>query len=248
MKLYMRIFSIFVLITTLINLIFSSTSTATSTLQMQAQALASMKIGSTFGIKNSSTTTKTLENPLRLFKLRQEKQLLARVKFMWISSQNPNPNHELNTFNYKVLDINKDNIVVYQVDQNLRKITAKDVNSSKYLMTIKPGDLDLSCNSYMYICTYKEIIREYKKKLRGVNFDLPQQIEKSISKALALNQCLLITNGPFKTLRTVGFLCLDTVEDAVFYQNLISQKILVKANEFYQGQILMVNEVRRSVI
>ena len=54
---------------------------------------------------------------------------------------------------------------------------------------------------------------------------------------------MLITIGSFQDIRDVGFLCTDTKEDAVFYQNFISQKILERVNQNYEGQVLMVNEV-----
>jgi len=238
----MKINKFYLLLVVLCLTTFTSSFRTRTSLQLRAEFAARMEIELKFR-NNDKTNTKTLQNPLRLFKLSNEHKIVARLKFMWVQDNDPNPNSELATFNYKILDITKTDIVVYKADQNSVEFDESKMNSSSYLMTIKVSNIDLPCNGYLYICTYKEMLREYKKKLRGVKFKLPPIVEKQVTSKVAGDLCMLVTIGPFTDISKVGFICADSKEDAVFYQSFISEKILENARQVYQGALQMVNEV-----
>ncbi len=70
----------------LIHISISTSTTTISTFQSYAMIKATTKIESTFRNQVLSST-KTLTNPLRLFKLRSEKQILAKVRYMFEKGQ-----------------------------------------------------------------------------------------------------------------------------------------------------------------
>ena len=59
----------------------------------------------------------------------------------------------------------------------------------------------------------------------------------------ALNQCIAISMGAFTSLDEVAYLCAQNPTDYVFFQNLLSERILKVQKNHYDGQLLMVNEV-----
>ena len=166
-------------------------------------------------------STHTLVNPLRLFKIESEHKVLARLRFMWGSKEG-----EISKFTYKSFNINKDDIIIYKSDQMIKEIDPKSMETVNYLMTIKVSNIELPCNGFSYVCNYNEMLKEYQKKLKGVNFKLPEAVEKEVSSKLAGDLCIIITLGPFKNTQEVGFICADTKEDAIFYQSLIYFGIL----------------------
>jgi len=214
-------------------------------LSLESELIAKMEIESKFG-NNERSSSKTLANPLRLFKLRSEKRVNGRLRFMWSNNIDSSPNSPINVFNYKIIEFAEKRIDVYTDDQNSQSNKDnKDVTGStqNYLFTMELDSIDLPCNGYFFICTYEEMIREYKSKFKGMDFSLPASIEKSMGEKKASDHCLLITIGPFKRIKNVGFICADTKEEAVFYQSLISEKIQDRSNNKYHGQLIMINEV-----
>jgi len=253
-----NIISLISIILSLFNLTFSLRNTNTLSLNNQLSTTLSSKnqiksllntstnnflaIESTF--RSTSLTSKdTLKNPLRLFKLNLESKILARLKFFWVLKSDPNPLNELNMLNYKVFDITKENMLIYKIDQSRTDLNHDTLNTTNYLMTVKISNIDLPCNGNMFVCTVSEFKKEYKKKLRGVDFSIPKEITKEFGETKAHDHCIIISVGPFRTFRDVGFICMDTKEDAIFYQSFISEKILENSRDLYNGQLLMVNQV-----
>jgi len=184
-----------------------------------------------------------LKDPMRLFHLEEEKDLLVKVRFMW-KTKGKSDSFALNKFDYKVLQITDTDITVYEVDQTIDRIDESTVNASKFLMDIKIANIDLPCNDHFYVCGLGEFIREYKKRLKTLDFTINPLVEDAMSTDMAKTQCLVLTIGYFESLKDVGYLCLDTLDDWVYFDNLITSRVIGKAREVYDGTINMINEVK----
>jgi len=192
---------------------------------------------------SSANSIDTLRNPLRLFKIKEEKQILGKFFYMYKSPFYNDPKYPLNVLDFKVLKLDSESIQVYVVDQNVKDLTKDYLNTKNFLMAIKLANIDLPCLSYMFVCTYEELLREHEHKLHGVNFRLPASVEKVFGLEKAKKQCIVITIGEFVRVADIGFICFDSREDAVFYQSFFSEKIYENQRRSFTGQIVMVNEV-----
>jgi len=188
--------------------------------------------------KDLKLLTNPLKNPLRLFKTQGDEKIMVRVRYLGITTNRFSKNDELSKLNYKVLIMERDFFTVYKTDQNSQNTV---LSSKNYLGSVKTNDVDLPCNGYQFICTLRELKREYKKKLKGVNFDTPKELE-SLENPDDL--CVVLTIGSFSNIRNARYLCGDSKEETVFYQTYLSEKISFKIRESYHGHLMMVNQVK----
>jgi len=221
---------------------FCSATNYLNKLQSQAISKAVSQVEETFTY-NTSNSINTLRNPLRLFKIKEEKQILGKFLYMYKSKFYNDPKYPLNVLDFKVLKLGSESIQVYVVDQNVKDLTKDNLNTKNFLMAIKLANIDLPCLYYLFLCTYEELLREYGHKLNGVDFRLPPSVEKVFGLEKAKKQCIVITIGEFVRVADIGFICFDSKEDAVFYQSFFSEKIYENQRRLFTGQILMVNDV-----
>lgn len=241
MKIFIYYLLLFFILTNNINSIALNAKTMTALKFLMSSLL---KLENKFR-DNDKPSLNTLSNPLRLFKLNQEKQIFVKMKYFW-GGKNISANNEISKFNYKLIQISKETVIAYSIDQTILNASKNDVSSTNYLHTIRTQNIDLPCNGNMYICTYGEFKREYKNKLLKTDMSIPKQVSSSYSVSQAEKQCLILTTGPFYSLSEVGWLCSDSLEDSIFYQSFISEKIIENIDGKYSGQIIMVNEVKIS--
>ena len=188
---------------------------------------------------------KTLVNPMRLFKLDQEGTVIFKAKFYMKTKGKPD-SFPLNIFNYKAIQISEGTITIYKMDQNTNTLDETTVNASLFITSIKISQIDLPCNGKYFLCGLGEFIREYKKRLDRLDFRINKEIEDTMSAKDAMAKCLVITVGSFGNLSDMPYLCFDKLEDFVFFQNFITQKVLDSAGQVYEGSIRLVNTVKVS--
>ncbi len=187
-----------------------------------------------------------LKNPLRIFKLTQEKEIILRAKFMW-EQPGKNKSFALNQFDYKILQISKDTITIFTVDQSLTTFTSENINASKFLMSIKVGNLDRPCIGNYMVCKLGGFIKEYKNRLKKLDFTINKQVVNEMSAFKAKEQCIILTIGLIESLSKAGYLCFDTKEEFIFNLDLISHKVIIKANDIYDGTITLINQNSNNV-
>ena len=181
--------------------------------------------------------------------LEKEQILTAKFKFMWKQTINQDPLLALNKFDYKAVQINMENIVIFDVDQHLSNISEANITAEHYLMTIQLHNIDLPCNDNLYICSLGELRSEYQRKMSGINFAIDQSVLKDLPDEEAESKCLAITIGPFNSLSEIGYLCFDKAEDQIFYSNLISERVFNNQNKrTYDGQVVFINETPEVII
>jgi len=185
-----------------------------------------------------------LKDPLRLLMLHKEKVILFRLKFVLSKQPGQESSKELQNFNIKTIQFNKDNIVIYHADQNSAELNESSVNASLYVATLRYADMDLPCDNNQLLCSVNELMTQYGPKLKGeVEFKLNQDVINDMTEQNALNQCIAISMGAFTSLDEVAYLCAQTTSDYIFFHNLLSERILEVQKNHYDGQLLMVNEV-----
>jgi len=193
--------------------------------------------------KNVVLADKTLKNPIRIYNLNKEKVLTAKVRFVMHSSINKDPKSPQNIFDYKLVQINDEHMIVYKVDQSLTQYDEKTVNSSKYLMTMKLENIDLLCNGHLFLCTLGEFKREYKHKMKHIDFTTAKEVTNILNESVASKKCVIITFGLFHKLNDVGYLCFDDIQDTYFFLDLLSERILKRYKTDFEGQLRLVNQV-----
>jgi len=195
--------------------------------------------------KSKASVTNTLhQNPLRLMHLEKEKVLIKKIKFMWQQTINQDPLLSLNKFDYKAIQINMENIVIFDMDQTLTHVEEANCNAEHYLMTIQLHNIDLPCNDNLYVCSLGELRSEYQRKMEGVDFAIAKKVVDDLTEDVAETKCLAITVGPFNSLSEIGYMCFDIAEDYIFYSNLISERIFKNQNKrTYDGQVELLNPV-----
>ncbi len=189
----------------------------------------------------------TLKKPIRLYRTRQEKKLTVRIKYVYESPINNDPKSPQNLFDYKLFQINDEHMVIYRVDQSETQFNEINVNSSFYLMTVKLENIDLICMDHYWLCTLGQFKREYRKKLKNMNFTTNKKVLESLEESIADTNCIVFTVGVFKSLGEVGYMCFEEREDTVFFLDLISERILARYRTDYEGQLRLVNQVSLKV-
>jgi len=190
----------------------------------------------------------TLKNPIRLYNTRKEKVLTTKVRYVWHSSLNRDPKNPINLFDYKLFQINDEHMVIYRVNQALENYDENTVNSENYLMTIKLENIDLLCLDHYYLCTLGEFKREYKKKMKHVDFKTSKSVTDSMLESTAKENCIIFTIGLFHSLNDVGYLCFDDRQDTIFFLDLLSERILNRYKADYEGALRLVNQVIINII
>lgn len=185
----------------------------------------------------------TLKQPIRLYNTDKEKILTARIRYMYKSKVNKDPKLPQNMFDYKLFQINDEHMIIYRVDQSLTEFDERSVNSSHYLMTIKLENIDLLCNDYYFLCSEGEFRKQFGRKLRHIDMKTAKEIAEVFPESVSGTNCIIFTIGLFESLGEVGYLCFDHTEDAVFFGDLLSERILKRYEGDYEGQIRLVNQV-----
>jgi hypothetical protein len=198
----------------------------------------------TQAITNIHVEKFSLKNPIRLYQTPKEKILTAKVRYVWHSSINKDPKSPQNIFDYKLFQINDEHMIVYKIDQSLSSFDENTVNSSHYLNTIKLENIDLLCNDKFFLCTLGEFKREFKKKMKHIDFTTAKEVLDSFPENIARDNCIIFTIGLFASLNDVGYLCFDEREDTIFFLDLISERILKRYKTDYEGQLRLVNQVK----
>jgi len=187
---------------------------------------------------------KTLKSPLRIYNLDKEKVLIAKVRFLMHSSINKDPKSPQNIFDYKLIQLNDEHMIIYRVDQSLTQYDEKTLNSSKYLMTMKLENIDLICNDHHFLCTLGEFKREYKQKMKHIDFRTAKEVTDILNESVAIQKCVIITFGIFHKLKNdVAYLCFDDIQDTIFYLDLLSERIRRRYKTDFEGQLRLVNQV-----
>ena len=184
----------------------------------------------------------SLQNPTRLFKTKEEGIIFSRVKFLY-DSYEAGAKHMLKKFDYKFIQFSKEEIIIYVIDKDLKYFNERTINTQNYLMTLKLHNLDLPCNNLQYICSLGELKREYKNKLKDVDFSTNKKILEELTDVKANKNCIVLTIGFFHKVKNVAYLCFDEYEDTVFYSNLLSERILANYHKDYSGTIRLVDQV-----
>jgi len=185
----------------------------------------------------------SLKNPFRIFRTKSEKIIFAKARFIHESSINSTGKTKLNKLDYKFIQFNDNDIIIYDINQSLKIFNENTINSSNYLATYKLQNLDLPCNNLYFICTLGELKREYKSKLKDVDFKTNKKVLKVLSNKVANKNCIVFNIGFFKNVSELAYMCFDDLEDTIFYSNLISERILENYQKDYQGAIKLVDQV-----
>jgi len=219
--------------------------TAYTLKKTELETLAETKFLNQKSSFRSKTSIQNKKDPLQLMHIdKQQPVHIIKQRFMWKQPINNDPDLALNKFDYKAIQINRENIVIFEVDQNITKIEESDCNAEHYLMTIKLHNIDLPCNDNLYVCSLGELRGEYQRKLEGLSFEIDRKVVNRLTEDLAETKCLAITTGPFNSLEEVGYLCFDKEDDYILYSNLISERVFNNQNKrTYSGQVVRIDEV-----
>ncbi len=195
------------------------------------------------GVVQYTNEIHTLKNPFRIYRTKNEGNIYARVRFIHQNPKNAGKKG-LNHLDYKFVQFDRDEIIIYNIDQTLKIFNENTINTSNYLITYKFQNIDLPCNNLFYICTLGELKREYQRKLKEVDFRTNRHVSQALMNKKADTHCIVLTIGYFKKLKDLPYLCFDDLEDTIFYSNLISERVMKNFNKDYQGALRLVDQVR----
>jgi len=108
--------------------------------------------------------------------------------------------HNLNTFDYKILQFSQTEITIYHINQNDDIFDTNSLNPSNYLSALKYQQVDLPCNDYFYVCRLGEFIKTYSRRLKELDFSIDKQIDHTLSEETAKESCIIITIGLFRSI------------------------------------------------
>ena len=75
-----------------------------------------------------------------------------------------------------------------------------------------------------------------------IEFDTNEKILRRFSDAKANSNCLILTTGPFQTVKELPYLCFHSLEHLIFIQNLLTERILRLSAESYAGAAEILNQ------
>jgi hypothetical protein len=205
--------------------------------------LKSEKYNFNSGIKTWSAPKSRYSSALKILQIGSG-NFIGKILFMYKSQTDKRREFPLNKLSYKMIQITQTELIIYSTVNQFEaaKNDEGELNLSNYLMTIKLKNIDLPCNDYLYLCKLGEFKKNYKMKLPDVEFETNQNILSRFGEFKANTNCLILTTGPFQSVKDLPYLCFDNLEHLIFIQNLLTERILRLSAESYAGAVEMLNQ------
>lgn len=205
--------------------------------------LMSKKFNNNSSIKSLSDSSMRFSNALKILQLGSN-NFIGKILFMFKSQTDKRPQFPLNKLNYKIIQITQTELIIYSTVNQFEAAEndESELNLSNYLMTIKLKNIDLPCNDYLFLCKLGEFKKKYISKMPDIEFDTNENILRRFSDAKANSNCLILTTGPFQTVKELPYLCFHSLEHLIFIQNLLTERILRLSAESYAGAAEILNQ------
>lgn len=127
---------------------------------------------------------------------------------------------------YRYLDISKNYIAVFSLTETEFTSEVQTPNSNSYLFTIELIMVELPCINKSFICTYRDLLREYSKMFPEIKFEIPEQIINYFgSSENAADKCLVLIYKKIENISNAYWICSENVRDIQSYQITLSEKI-----------------------
>lgn len=203
----------------------------------------SKKFNNNSSIKSLSDSSMRFSNALKILQLGSN-NFIGKILFMFKSQTDKRPQFPLNKLNYKIIQITQTELIIYSTVNQFEAAEndESELNLSNYLMTIKLKNIDLPCNDYLFLCKLGEFKKKYISKMPDIEFDTNENILRRFSDAKANSNCLILTTGPFQTVKELPYLCFHSLEHLIFIQNLLTERILRLSAESYAGAAEILNQ------